>query len=68
MWSYHSTVKKHITESGFGIVSADIYKTHLRAQPRANSSEFKNPPSSSTSTFNTSRDITKGVISRIKLF
>jgi hypothetical protein len=31
MWSYHSTVKKRITESGFGIVSAEIYKTHLRA-------------------------------------
>jgi hypothetical protein len=37
-------------------------------QPSANSSELRNPPSSSTSTFNTSRDITKGVVSRIKLF
>jgi hypothetical protein len=31
-------------------------------QPSANRSELSNPPSSSTSTFNTSRDITKGVV------
>ncbi len=31
-------------------------------QPSANSSELRNPPSSSTSTFNTSRDITKEVV------